>query len=127
MSKRELVKRAKESGVRFVRLQFNDIHGVTKNVAIPIGELEAALDGKVAFDGSCIEGFVRYEESDMYLAPDAQTFALLPTLPGSPIEARLLCDVTLPDGAPFEGCTRSALRRVLEEVKQDGFAPRVAA
>lgn len=127
MSKRELVKRAKDAGVRLVRLQFNDIHGVTKNVAIPIGELEAALEGKVAFDGSCIEGFVRYEESDMYLAPDPDTFALLPTLVGTPLEARLLCDVRNPDGTPFEGCTRSTLRRVLEEVKKDGFTPRVSA
>ena len=127
MSKRELVKKAKDAGVRLVRLQFNDIHGVTKNVAVPIGELEGSLEGKVAFDGSCIEGFVRYEETDMYLAPDLETFALLPTLPGAVLEARLLCDVHNPDGSPFEGCTRSTLRRVLEEVKRDGFVPRVGA
>src|SRR5215470_14674261 len=127
MTKRDLVKRAKDAGVRLVRLQFNDIHGVTKNVAIPIGELEAALDAKVAFDGSCIEGFVRYEESDMYLAPDPNTYAVLPTPPGAPPEARLLCDVHNPDGSPFEGCTRSTLRRVLEEAKRQGFTPRVSA
>lgn len=127
MSKRELSKRAKDAGVRLVRLQFNDIHGVTKNVALPIGELETALEGKVAFDGSCIEGFVRFEESDMYLAPDPDTFALLPTLSGAPIEARLLCDVHNPDGSPFEGCTRSTLRRVLEEVKREGFTARASA
>lgn len=127
MTKRELVKRAKDAGVRLVRLQFSDIHGVTKNVAIPIGELDAALEGKVAFDGSCIEGFVRFEELDMNLAPDPETFALLPTLPGAPLEARLLCDVHNPDGTPFEGCTRSTLRRVLEEVKKEGYTPRVSA
>lgn len=127
MTKPAVVKRAKDAGVRLVRLQFNDIHGVTKNVAIPIGELEAALEGKVAFDGSCIEGFVRHEESDMYLAPDPNTFALLPTLPGAPAEARLLCDVHNPDGTPFEGCTRSTLRRVLEEVKREGFTPHASA
>lgn len=127
MSKRELVKKAKDAGVRLVRLQFNDIHGVTKNVAVPIGELEASLEGKVAFDGSCIEGFVRYEESDMYLAPDLDTFALLPTLAGTVLEARLLCDVYNPDGSPFEGCTRSTLRRVLEEVRREGYVPRVGA
>lgn len=127
MTKRELIKRAKEAGVRLVRLQFNDIHGVTKNVAIPIGELDASLDGKVAFDGSCIEGFVRFEELDMNLAPDPETFALLPTLPGAPLEARLLCDVHNPDGTPFEGCTRSTLRRVLEEVKKEGYTARVSA
>jgi len=127
MSKREVVKRAKDAGVRLVRLQFNDIHGVTKNVAIPVGELEAALDDKVAFDGSCIEGFVRHEESEMYLAPDAGTFALLPAGEGQPVQARLLCDVHNPDGTPFEGCTRSTLRRVLEEAQRDGFVPQVSA
>ena len=68
MTKRELIKRAKEQGIRFARLQFSDIHGVTKNVAIPINELDAALEGNIVFDGSCIEGFVRFEEADMYLA-----------------------------------------------------------
>jgi glutamine synthetase len=127
MTKRELVKKAKDAGVRLVRLQFNDIHGVTKNVAVPLGELEASLEGKLAFDGSCIEGFVRYEETDMYLAPDLDTFALLPTPPGTVLEARLLCDVRNPDGSFFEGCTRSTLRRVLEEIRQEGFVPRVGA
>jgi glutamine synthetase len=127
MTKRDLVKRAKDAGVALIRLQFNDIHGVTKNVALPIGELEAALEAKVAFDGSCIEGFVRHEESDMYLAPDPNTFAILPTIPSQPLQARLLCDVHNPDGSPFEGCTRSTLRRVLEEVKAEGFTPQVSA
>jgi glutamine synthetase len=127
MSKREVLRRAKELNVRLVRLQFNDIHGVTKNVAIPVGELEGALEGKVAFDGSCIEGFVRHEESDMYLAPDPSTFAVLPTLPAAPPEARLLCDVHNPDGSPFEGCTRSTLRRVLEEIKKEGFSAHAGA
>ncbi|MDQ6766890.1 MAG: type I glutamate--ammonia ligase [Candidatus Eremiobacteraeota bacterium] len=127
MSKREVLRRAKELNVRLVRLQFNDIHGVTKNVAIPVGELESALEGKVAFDGSCIEGFVRHEESDMYLMPDPHTFAVLPTMPESPSEARLLCDVHNPDGSPFEGCTRSTLRRVIEEVKKEGFSAHAAA
>ncbi|MBC5805859.1 MAG: type I glutamate--ammonia ligase [Candidatus Eremiobacter antarcticus] len=127
MTKRDLLRRAKDLDVRLVRLQFNDIHGVTKNVAIPVAELEAALDDKVAFDGSCIEGFVRHEESDMYLAPDPRTFAVLWTPPGSPVEARLLCDVHNPDGSPFEGCTRSTLRRVLEEVTREGFSAQASA
>src|SRR5579864_2842869 len=128
MSKREVARRAKELNVRLVRLQFNDIHGVTKNVAIPVGELERALDGEVAFDGSCIEGFVRNEESDMYLMPDPNTFAVLPAATDATlIEARLLCDVHNPDGTPFEGCTRSTLRRVLEEVKKEGFSAQAGA
>ena len=122
MTKRDLTKRAKELGVQFVRLQFNDIHGVTKNVAIPAQELDVALEGNVVFDGSCIEGFVRFEEADMYLTPDPATFAILPTAPGAPIEARLMCDVRNPDGTPFEGCPRSTLRRALDEAHALGYA-----
>src|SRR5207253_1423028 len=127
MTKRELAKRARELDVQFVRLQFNDIHGVTKNVAIPVKELEAALEGNVVFDGSCIEGFVRFEEADMYLTPDPNTFALLPTAPGAPVEARLMCDVSNPDGTPFEGCPRSTLRRVLDEALAAGYTVHAGA
>src|SRR5215472_11732322 len=127
MTKRDIPKKARELGVQFVRLQFNDIHGVTKNVAIPAKELDAALDGNVVFDGSCIEGFVRFEEADMYLMPDPATFALLPTAADAPIEARLICDVLNPDGTPFEGCTRSTLRRALDEAQTLGFTARAGA
>ena len=127
MSKRDVSKRAKDLGVQFVRLQFSDIHGVTKNVAIPRNELDAALDGNVVFDGSCIEGFVRFEEADMYLAPDPSTFALLPTAPGAPVEARLMCDVRNPDGTQFEGCTRSTLQRVLDEARALGYTVHAGA
>jgi len=127
MSKRDVSKRARELGVRFVRLQFNDIHGVTKNVAIPVKELDFALEGNVVFDGSCIEGFVRFEEADMYLMPDPATFAVLPTAPDAPVEARLICDVRNPDSTPFEGCTRSTLRRTLDEALALGFAVHAGA
>jgi glutamine synthetase len=127
MTKRDLGKRAKELGVQFVRLQFNDIHGVTKNVAIPVKELDIALEGNVVFDGSCIEGFVRFEEADMYLMPDPATFAVLPTAPGAPVEARLMCDVRNPDGTPFEGCPRSTLRRALDEAQALGYAVHAGA
>ena len=127
MTKRELIKRAKEQGIRFARLQFSDIHGVTKNVAIPVNELDAALEGNIVFDGSCIEGFVRFEEADMYLAPDISTFAVLPTVQGAPLEARLICDVMNPDGSPFEGCPRSTLRRAIDGARADGFAVHAGA
>lgn len=127
MTKRDLVKRAKDLGIQFVRLQFNDIHGVTKNVAIPCKELDVALEGNVVFDGSCIEGFVRFEEADMYLMPDPSTFAVLPTLTGAPVEARLICDVRNPDGTPFEGCTRTTLRRALDDASSLGYTVHAAA
>lgn len=127
MTKRDLVKRAKDLNVQFVRLQFNDIHGVTKNVAIPVKELEVALEGNVVFDGSCIEGFVRFEEADMYLTPDPNTFAVLPTAAGAPVEARLMCDVRNPDGTQFEGCPRSTLRRAVEDARTLGYEAHAGA
>ncbi len=114
-AKREVVRLAREQNVRFVRLVFADIFGVSKNVSIPIDELEAALDGRVTFDGGSIDGFVRGEELDMLLRPDPATFAIYPwRAAGDACEARLICDIAMPDGSPFEGCPRSTLRRVIE-------------
>jgi len=113
--KREVLKLARESGVRFVRLVFADIFGVGKNVSIPVDELEAALEGRVTFDGGSIDGFVRGEELDMLLRPDPATFALYPwQAHPDGREARLICDIAMPDGSPFEGCPRTTLRRAIE-------------
>ncbi len=114
LTKRDVLKLARERDVRFVRLVFADILGVGKNVSIPASELEAALDGKVTFDGGSIDGFVRGEELDMQLRPDPSTFALYPWNAGDGAEARLICDIAMPDGSPFEGCPRTTLRRALE-------------
>lgn len=121
LTNEEVLAKAREMNVKFVRLQFTDILGVVKNVAIPVESLPQALDGKMMFDGSSIEGFVRVEESDMYLAPDPDTFAIFPWKPKDGITARLMCDIKNPDGTPFAGCPRSALKRVLSEAKQLGY------
>ena len=113
-TKRDVLKLAKDRDVRFVRLVFADILGVSKNVSIPASELEAALDGNVTFDGGSIDGFVRGEELDMQLRPDPSTFALYPWNAGDGAEARLICDIAMPDGSPFEGCPRTTLKRALE-------------
>ncbi|MBV8531559.1 MAG: glutamine synthetase [Candidatus Eremiobacteraeota bacterium] len=114
-AKREVVRRAREENVRFVRLVFADIFGVSKNVSIPVDELEAALDGRITFDGGSIDGFVRGEELDMLLRPDPATFAIYPwRAAGEGCEARLICDIAMPDGTPFEGCPRTTLRRAIE-------------
>lgn len=113
-TKRDVLKLAKERDVRFVRLVFADILGVSKNVSIPASELEAALDGNVTFDGGSIDGFVRGEELDMQLRPDPSSFALYPWNAGDGAEARLICDIAMPDGSPFEGCPRTTLKRALE-------------
>lgn len=125
-NKREVLRLAKERNVRFIRLAFADVLGVGKNVSIPASQLEAALDGKVTFDGGSIDGFVRGEELDMVLVPDPQTFALYPWSTPESAEARLLCDIAMPDGSPFEGCPRTTLKRACEETHGVLADPRVA-
>ena len=111
----------KEEHVNFIRLQFTDILGIIKNVEIPVSQLEKALDNKMMFDGSSIEGFVRIEESDMYLIPDLDTWMVFPWPSGSGKVARLICDVSQADGTPFPGDPRGNLKRVIEEMKELGF------
>ncbi len=109
-------------GVKFLRLQFTDILGVIKNVEIPDKQFEAALDGRIMFDGSSIEGFVRIEESDMYLRPDLGTFRVFPWTPASGERVgRVICDIYNPDGTPFEGCPRTALKRVIAQAEARGY------
>ncbi|QGP93668.1 Glutamine synthetase [Neomoorella glycerini] len=116
-----VLNRAEEWGVKFVRLQFTDIFGVLKNVAIPVDQLPKALNNELMFDGSSIEGFVRIEESDMYLRPDPDTFVVFPWRPHEGTVARLICDVYNPDGTPFAGCPRCALKKVTAEAAAMGY------
>ncbi len=114
-ARRDVMRIARERGVRYIRLGFVDISGIEKSLTVPIGQLERALDGKVSFDGGSIDGFARGIEVDMVLIPDPATFTILPwTLQGS-VEARMLCDIAMADGTPFEGCPRTTLRRVIED------------
>lgn len=121
LTKEDVLQMVEEMNVRFIRLQFTDIFGVLKNVAITPAELEKALDGELMFDGSSIHGFVRIEESDMYLRPDPSTFAIFPWRPMDGAVARLICDVYNPDGTPFAGCPRGVLKRVLAEAEAMGY------
>lgn len=110
-----------EQDVRFIRLQFTDIFGNMKNVAITPSQLDKALANQCMFDGSSIEGFVRIEESDMYLRPDLDTFVIFPWRPQQGKVARLICDVYTTDGKPFEGDPRQVLKRSLAEAAAMGF------
>jgi glutamine synthetase len=116
-TKRDVIKLAKERNVRFVRLVFADIFGVSKNVTIPASELDAALDGRVTFDGGSIDGFVRGEELDMVLQPDPASFAIYPWSSAGATDARLLCNIAMPDGSSFEGCPRTTLMRAIESAR----------
>lgn len=118
----DVLKLAHDLKVRFVNLQFTDILGHIKNVAVPAKQLDKALDGQVMFDGSSIEGFVRIEESDMCLTPDCDTFSIVPWQNGPEgTTARMICDVTNPDGTPFAGDPRGCLRRVIAEAESMGY------
>ena len=121
-SQEQVLKIVQEKNVEFLRLQFTDISGIVKNVAIPATQIGKALKSGISFDGSSIEGFARIQESDMVLQPDLSTFSLLPwrTKDGSN-EARLICDVHLPNGKPFEGDPRHVLRQQLEKAQEMGF------
>src|SRR5690554_1026047 len=124
-TKEQILKTAKDQNVKFIRLQFTDILGNIKNVAITVERLEHALDGKIMFDGSSIEGFVRIQESDMYLKPDYNTFTLFPWRPREEAVARLICDVYDSEGNPFVGCPRGVLKKALTEAKELGFELKV--
>jgi glutamine synthetase len=126
-SREEILQICKEQDVRFIRLQFSDIFGIMKNVAITPKQLGKALDNEIMFDGSSIDGFVRIEESDMYLRPDPDTFVIFPWRPQEGKVARLICDVYNPDGTPFAGCPRVTLKRVLAEAAEMGYTMYVGA
>ncbi len=110
--------------VDLIHLQFTDITGITKNVSIMTHQIDKALDGGITFDGSSIDGFVRVEESDMYLMPDISTFTVFPWT-SSPREARLICDVYKMDGTPFEGCPRYILKKALKDSEGMGYTMNV--
>ena len=112
---------ATEENVRYLRLQFTDILGTIKNVEVPVSQLEKVLDNEMMFDGSSIEGFVRIEESDMYLYPDLDTWVIFPWTAGQGKVARLICDVYTTDGEPFAGDPRNNLKRILKEMEDLGF------
>lgn len=122
MTRDEILKLVDKEKVHFLRLQFTDILGVIKNVELPRSQFEKALDGQILFDGSSIEGFTRIEESDMLLVPDYDTFQVNPwTNPDGSRVARMICDVHLPDGSPFAGCPRLALKRQVERAAKLGY------
>ncbi|MFY1644536.1 glutamine synthetase beta-grasp domain-containing protein, partial [Methanoculleus bourgensis] len=118
----EMLERIEQDNVRFLRLQFSDVLGMPKNVAIPVKQAEKALTGGIGFDGSSIEGFVRIEESDMVLKPDLSTYTLLPWRPREYTVARFMCDVyKASSGKPFEGDPRHVLRVAMEDAARDGY------
>lgn len=120
-TKEDIIRLVDEEDVEFIRLQFTDIFGTLKNVAVTKSQLERALRNECMFDGSSIEGFVRIEESDMYLFPDPDTFTIFPWRPQQGKVARIICDVYRPDQTPFTGDSRYILKKVLKDAAALGY------
>ena len=120
-TKKDIIQMVEDDDVEFIRLQFTDIFGALKNVAITASQIEKVLDNGCMFDGSSIEGFARIEESDMYLVPDLNTFEIFPWRPQQGKVARLICDVYKPNGEPFEGDPRYILKKVIKEADAMGY------
>ena len=120
-TKEQIIQMVKDEDIKFIRMQFTDIFGQLKNVAITASQIEKALNNQIMFDGSSIEGFVRLEESDQCLYPDLDSFVIFPWRPQHGKVARLICDVYNPDGTPFVGDPRGVLKNVLKKAKSMGF------
>lgn len=121
LNNEDVLQMAQDNDVKFVRLQFTDLFGMSKNIAITVDYLQKALDNKYIFDGSSIDGFVRIEESDMLLYPDIDTFTVFPWRPQNGRVARLICDIYNPDGTAFEGDPRFILKKALKEAEALGY------
>ena len=119
--KENVLKMAKENDVKFIRLWFTDILGFLKGFAITIHELEGALEEGMGFDGSSIQGYARIDESDMIAKPDPKTFQIVPWRPKENAVARMFADIHEPDGTPYKGDPRWALKRVLKKAEEKGY------
>jgi glutamine synthetase len=117
----QVIDKVREANIQYIDLQFTDVTGIIKTVQIPARQIETAFVDGIWFDGSAIEGFARVAEADMYLRPDASTFAILPWETNGYALARLICDVYTPDGEPFPGDPRGVLRRALEASQKMNF------
>ena len=126
-SKEDILRMVDEEDVGFIRLQFTDVFGTVKNIAVTAGQLEQALNNECSFDGSGIDGFVRIEEDDMYLYPDLDSFEIFPWRPQTGKVARLICDIHKCDGTPFEGDSRYILKRVVREAAKMGIYPYISS
>ncbi|RKX29509.1 MAG: glutamine synthetase [Candidatus Zixiibacteriota bacterium] len=110
-----------EAGVRYIRLCFTDILGKIKGMSITRTEIEQVLDEGQGFDGSSVAGFARIEESDLMAVPDPLTFRIIPWEISGEKVAMMFCDITNPDGTPYDGDPRWVLKRNLQKVQEKGW------
>ena len=121
-SPEEVIQYVQESDVKFIRLAFCDVYGRHKNISILTSELERAFAYGIAFDASAIAGFGGEVRSDLFLHPDASTLAGLPWRPENGGVVRMYCDITHPDGTPFEADTRHLLKEAEADARKAGYA-----
>lgn len=124
-TREEILKVVEEEDVEFIRLQFTDMFGTLKNVAVTAGQLEHMMENRYVFDGSCMYGDCRKGEEDMYLCPDLDTFVILPWRPQQGKVARLLCDVCRTDGTPLAVSPREILKKVQKQAQEEGYSFKV--
>lgn len=124
-TREEILRIVEEEDVAFIRLQFTDIFGAMKNMAVTVSQLEKALDNRCMFDVSSLEGFSSEEDSDMYLYPDLSTFEIFPWRPQQGKVARLICEVYRADGTPYEVDPRYVLKKEIENAKKMGYTMNV--
>ena len=120
-TKDEIRQMVKDEDIRFLRVMFTDLLGTIKSVDLPVSQLDKLMDNKIMFDGSSIDGFVRIEESDMYLYPDMSTWLVFTWGADHGKVARVICSVHMTDGTPFSGDPRNNLKRVVKEMQKMGF------
>ncbi|MDO5520205.1 MAG: type I glutamate--ammonia ligase [bacterium] len=120
-TKQDIIRLVEEEDVEFIRLQFVDICGALKNMAVTTSQLDKVLNNECLFDCGAIEGFAGAERPELYLYPDLDTFEIFPWRPQQGKVARFLCDVYTPEGEPFEGDSRRILKRVIDQAAEMGF------
>ena len=124
-TREDILRMAEEEDVEFIRLQFTDMFGTMKNIAIPFGKLEKAMDNECVIDASSMESFYRNEEEDMYLHPDLDTFCILPWRPQQGKVARFICDIYKADGTPYKESPRYILQEAVKKAKEKGYTFKV--
>ena len=120
-TREDILQMAEEEDVEFIRLQFTDMFGTMKNIAVPFSKLEKAMDNQCVIDASSMEGFYRNEEEDMYLHPDLNTFCILPWRPQQGKVARFICDIYKADGTPYRESPRYILQETVRKAKEKGY------
>ncbi|MBH0228919.1 type I glutamate--ammonia ligase [Halobacillus yeomjeoni] len=124
-TKESIKQKVEDHKVEFIILEFTDMNGETKNVELPVEELDMVLNNEAMFDSSSISGFSEIQESDMYLVPDLDTFLVLPSLVDEDQSVRFICDIYKPDGTPFEGDPRYILKRAMKKAEDMGYTVNV--